>query len=108
MGKITNLQQRRFKVVIKCTLSVSLETIKYYAGQFSELPPLPEYINKKGPYVNNKEGAAHQIIIIYEFNKSKLAEAWANISNQLQSLRGVPGFALSAHMLEKGREVKVY
>lgn len=108
MGKITNLQQRRFKVVIKCTLSVSLKTIKYYARQFSELPPLPEYINKKGPYVNNKEGAAHQMIILYKFDRSKLREAWTNILKQIDSLHGVPGFALSAHMLEKGREVKVY
>ena len=108
MGKIAILQQRRFKVVIKCTLSVSLETIKYYARQFSELPPLSESITKNGPYVNNKEGAAHQIIIIYEFDKSKFAEAWENISNQLHSLRDIPGFTLSAHILEKGREVKVY
>lgn len=108
MGKITNLQQRRFKVVIKCTLSFSLETIKYYAGQFSELPPLSEDINKKGPYVNNKEGAAHQMIILYKFDRSKLREAWTNILKQIDSLRDIPGFTLSAHILEKGREVKAY
>jgi hypothetical protein len=93
-------------MIIKCTLSVSQESIKYYAKQFSDLPPLPEYIIKKGPYVNNKEGAPHQIIILYEFDRSKLAEAWENILKQIDSLRGVPGFALSAHMLQKGREVK--
>ena len=108
MGKITILQQRRFKVVIKCTLSFSLESIKYYATQFSELPPLPEYIIKKGPYVNNKEGADQQIIILYKFERSKLREAWTNILQQMDSLHGVPKFALSAHVLEKGREVKHY
>ncbi|MDH4264691.1 MAG: hypothetical protein OEW45_03545 [Deltaproteobacteria bacterium] len=95
-------------MVIKCTLSFSLESIKYYAGQFSDLPPLPEYITKKGPYVNNKEGAAHQMIILYKFDRSKSGEAWTNILKQIDFLRGVPGFALSAHIVEKGWEDKAY
>ena len=93
-------------MIIKCTLSVSLESIKYYAKQFSQLPPLPEHITKKGPYVNNNEGAAHQIIILYEFDRSKLREAWTNILKQIDSLHGVPGLAISAHILEAGKKVK--
>lgn len=95
-------------MVIKCALSVSLESIKYYARQFSELPPLPDYINKKGPYVNNKEGAAHQIITIYEFDISKFTEAWECISKELDVFRCIPGFTLSVHVSKKAREVKGY
>ena len=95
-------------MVIKCTLSFSLESIQYYASQFSELPPLPEYIIKNGPYVNNKEGTDQQIIILYKFDRSKLREAWTNILKQMDSLHGIPKFALSAHMLGKGRELKNY
>lgn len=63
---------------------------------------------KKGPYVNNKEGAAHQIITIYEFDISKITEAWECISKQLDAFRSIPGCALSVHILQKGREVKGY
>ena len=102
-------------MVIKCTLSVPAESIKYYARQFSELPRVPEYINKKGPYVNNKEGSAHQIITLYQFNKSMLTETQEIISDHLGPFRGLPGFTLSAHIygprpyhliLEKGGEIK--
>jgi hypothetical protein len=102
-------------MVIKCTLSVPLESIKNYARQLSELPPLPDYINRKGPYMNIREGGNHQIIIIYKIDKSKFGEARENISKQLRSLDGLPEFTLSAHtygprpchlILEKGQEVK--
>jgi hypothetical protein len=92
-------------MVIKCILSVDMESIKYYDKQFSQLPPLPEHITKKGPYVNNNEGAAHQIIILYEFDRSKLREAWTNILKQIDSLHGVPGLAISAHISEAGKKV---
>lgn len=92
-------------MVIKCILSVDMESIKYYDKQLSQLPPLPEHITKKGPYVNNNEGAAHQIIILYEFDRSKLREAWTNILKQIDSLHGVPGLAISAHISEAGKKV---
>ena len=104
-------------MVIKCALSVPAESIKDYARQFSELPPLPEYISKKGPYVNNKEGAAHQIITLYHLNKSKLMEAQEVIFKHLGSLRSLPGIILSAHtygprpyhlILEKGGQMSAH
>ena len=66
-------------MVIKCTLSFSLENIQYHATQFSELPPLPEYIIKNGPYVNNKEGTDQQIIIL-----SLLSKCYVNKFNWLE------------------------
>lgn len=102
-------------MVIKCTISAPLESIKYYARQLSELPPLPDYIHKKGTYINIREEGAHQIIIIFKIDKSNFAEARENISRQLHSLHGFPEFILSAHtygprpchfILEKGQEVK--
>jgi hypothetical protein len=62
-------------MVIKCTFLVSLESVGDYAKQFGDSPPLPEYIIKTGPYVNNKGGGVHQIIILYKFDKSNFAEA---------------------------------
>ena len=93
-------------MVIKCTFSIPLEGIRDYARQIVDLPLLPEYITKRGPYIKENGGAANQIITIYEFDKSKLSEAWENISRQLDEFRGVPGFTLSAHVLAKGKKFK--
>lgn len=93
-------------MVIKCTLSFSLKGIQYYSSQFSELPPLPEYMTKNGPYVNNKEGTDQKIIILYKFDRSKLREAWTTILKQMDSLHGIPKFTFSAHVLGKGQELR--
>jgi hypothetical protein len=86
----------------------------HYARQFIDLPPLPAYITKNGPYFKNEKGGKHEIIICYEFDKSKFVEAMENICKQLGAFRDVPGFALiadsySAHpcylILEEGGEV---
>jgi len=93
-------------VVIKCILSVSLKSIKHFAGQLSELPPLPWYITKRGPYINGTGGADNRITTSYEFDKSRLVEAGENILKQLDVLRGVPGLSLSAQIWEEDTEVK--
>ena len=93
-------------MVIKCTLSVSLKSIKYFARQLSELPPLPSYIVKRGPYITGTGGADNKIITTYEFDRSRLAEAWENIFKQSDVFRAVPGFSLSARILKEGPEVR--
>ncbi len=93
-------------MVIRCALSVPEESIKFFTQQISGFPPLPEYISRKGPYFNKKERAAGQIIVVYEFDKSKLSEVWSSITNQLNSFHGVSGFAVSAYISESGESVK--
>jgi len=95
-------------MVIKCTLSVRQENIGHYAKQFWEAIPLPEYINKKGPYAIEQGQTNHQIITTYEFDESKFLEAWEYISDHLEPFRAIPEFTLSACILDRGREVKWY
>ena len=92
-------------MVIKCTLSASLKSMRSCVRQFSELPPLPEYITKRGPHINGT-GVEDKVIITYEFDKSNLPEAWESIFRHLDVFRGVPGFALSAQILGKRGGVK--
>ena len=96
---------KEVRLLIKCTLSFSLKSIKYCARQFPRLPPLPEYIIKRGPYINGS-GVDDKIIITYEFDKSKLAEAWENISKHWDVFRSVGEVALSAQILRESGEVK--
>jgi hypothetical protein len=95
-------------MVIKCTISIPFKSIGDYAKQITALPPLPEYITKRGPYINDASDASNEIITIYEFDKSKFAEAYENISKHINAFRGVPGFTFCAKLLTKHREVKPF
>jgi hypothetical protein len=101
-------------MVINCSLSTSQESMTHYARHFIDLPPLPEYITKNGPYIKNERGGKYRIIICYEFAKSRFQEAMENICKQLDSFRDAPGFAFTADLynahpcyliLEKAGEV---
>jgi hypothetical protein len=88
-------------MTVKCTFSIPLKSIRDYARQIAELPPLPEYVNKRGPYIDDGPGASNQIITIYEFNESKYPEAWKNIFKQLDAFHGIPGLSFSAQVMAK-------
>jgi hypothetical protein len=93
-------------MVIKCSISIPLKSIGEYARQITALPPLPEYITKRGPYINEASDANNEIVTVYEFDKSKQAEACENIAKHIKALQDIPGFTFSAKLLTKGREVK--
>jgi hypothetical protein len=95
-------------MMIRCTFSVPFEKIRDYAREVSELSSLPEYITKRGPFIKEDGGGGSKIIISYDFDKARLVEAWEVISKQFDIFHGLPGFALSAHILEKSKEVKRY
>ena len=86
------------KMDIICSFSTSREGIRGYVRQFIDLFPLPVYITKNGPYVKNEGGEKREIIICYEFDKSKFAEAMENICKQLGSFLDGPEFVLFADL----------
>ena len=95
--------------MIRCTFSVPFEKIKDYAREVSEISSLPVYITKRGPYIKEDPGGVSKIIISYDFEKARLVEAWEVISKHFDRFfHGLPGFALSAHILGKSKEVKRY
>ena len=91
-------------MAIKYNFSIPLKSIREYAKRVSELPPLPEYITKRGPYIHD----AVQIIVVYEFDKAKIAEAWEVISKHFEVFRSIPGFTLDSPVSEKGEGVRGY
>ena len=96
-------------MVIKFTLPVPLEEIWPYIKKILELPPLPEYITKRGPFINNGEGDKNRIITLYDFDESRLIEAWDIIFKQVRIFRDLPGFTFSAHRrfcFEKMKDVQ--
>lgn len=95
-------------MVIRITLSIPMKSIEEFGRRVSQLPPLPEYIAKRGPYIDGNVKARNRIVVVYEFDKSKLTKAWENISKQRDVFCGIPGFAFSAQLLEEGKELKEY
>jgi hypothetical protein len=95
-------------MVIRLTFSIPLKRIKDYARSVTEMPPLPDYLRKRGPFVDNGKDAANQIVMMYECEKSKLVEACKYIFKQLDAFHGVPGFTFSAYLLEERKEAKEF
>ena len=100
-------------MIIHSTIPIALDSLWDYAKKIRNLPLLPGYITKRNACVI-KQGAVHQILILYEFDKSKFPEAMEYICKELSSLHDVCGFTISAHLygphprfltLEKGGEV---
>ena len=89
---------------IKFSFSIPLKSIKEFAKKVIGLPPLPEYITKRGPYIHD----AVKIMVVYELDKAKIAEAREIISKHFEAFQGIPGFTLHSHILEKGEGVKGY
>lgn len=84
-------------MIVKCTLAISMRNIKAYSRKISELPPLPAFIIKREQVIHDSERGDDRIVIIFEFDKSTLAEAWEIIFNHLDAFHDIPGFAFSAH-----------
>lgn len=61
-------------MVIRITLSMAMKRIEEFARKVTQLPPLPDYIAKRGPYIDGGVRARNRIFIMYEFDKEKFAE----------------------------------
>ena len=92
-------------MVIKCIFSIPLKSIRDYARQVMELPPLPDYITIRGPHIDDV-GGGNQTITLYEFEESRSAEAWKSIFKQLDAFHAVAGFTFAAEMLSKDKRVR--
>jgi len=64
---------------------------------FLELPPLPEYITMKGPFVLGDTERGIRSILIYECDNSKLADALQVVGDRVTNYFDVPGYTYSAN-----------
>ena len=82
-------------MVILSLTSYPPESAKEVGKRFVELPPLPDYITMKGPYINSGVGEGIKGITIYEFEEAKYPEASKFLGARVAALFGVPGFTYS-------------
>jgi hypothetical protein len=91
-------------MVISCIFSYPPQSAKEYAKRIKELPPLPEYITMKGPYIKKPAREGTIAIAIYEFDESRFPEAPKHILNQLATFQGMPGGTCSTQVWTEAKE----
>jgi hypothetical protein len=73
-------------------ISFPAESSKEMGKCFKDIPPLPPYITRKGPYVGSELGVGIKIISLWEYDPSKMAEVTEFLGNYYAHFFGVPGF----------------
>lgn len=73
-------------------VSFPTESSKEIGKRFKDLPILPPYITRKGPYFSSELGVGIKAISIFECDPSKMAEASESLGNYYAHYIGVPGF----------------
>ena len=68
------------------------ESANEIGKRFLELPPLPDYMTMKGPYVHGMMEGGIQGIEVFELDKAKLAEGLEYVTNRYVTYFGIPGF----------------
>ena len=71
---------------------------------FLGLPPLPEYITTKGPYIHSDTERGIRSILIYECDNDKLADALQVVGDRLANYFDVPGYTYSANVWHEAQE----
>ncbi len=72
------------------------------------MPPLPDFMTMKGPYINSAAGQGFRSILIYECDRSKLAEAMEIVADRLTRYFDVPGYTYSSNIwLEANEALKL-
>ena len=66
--------QGPFKIIVKCTLSVSLKNIGVSAGKLSRLPPLPEYITGKGAFIHEGKREIRWVYLLKNWSSGLRSE----------------------------------
>ena len=79
-------------MVIIARMSYPAESAKEMAKRYMEIPQLPDFITRKGPYVGANLSDGVLIEVLYELENSKLAEGMDFVANFYTMFFGVPGF----------------
>ena len=91
-------------MVIIAIVSYPPESAKEMGKRLMEQPPLPAYVTMKGPYANAEVGAGMKVIAIFEFDKSKLSDAYEALAARYTKYFGVPGFTFSMNIWLDAKE----
>jgi hypothetical protein len=79
-------------MVIISNVAYPAESAQEMAKRFLSAPQIPEFLNRRGPYLNATLSDGIFMVILWELDNSKLAEGMDFIANYYTTYFGVPGF----------------
>lgn len=79
-------------MVIITNISYPPESAEGMAKRFLEAPQTPDYMTRRGPYINASMDKGVTTLSLYELEKSRLAEGYEFLGNYLAIFFGVPGY----------------
>jgi len=91
-------------MIIMATMSFPPASAKEVGKCFRELSPVPDYITMKGPYINGVKGEGIQTTSMFEFDRSKMAEAFEHVSNRYVTYHGVTGLTYTVNVCLEAQE----
>jgi len=102
------MQERRYLMVILGMMSYPPEGAKEAGKRFLANPPLPDYLTMKGPFIYASKGEGIRTLVVYECDRSKLADAMEVVSNRYVIYMGVPGLTYTVQVwMEIGEALKM-
>lgn len=79
-------------MVIISNVTYPPESTKEIAKRYLLAPALPDFLNKKGPYVSSSRDGGMNSITYYELENNRLAEGLKVVAESLAIYFGVPGY----------------
>jgi hypothetical protein len=79
-------------MIIISNVTYPPESAREIAKRFLTAPSLPEFLNKKGPYISTNRTEGVHSMTLYEVDNSRLAEGLQAVGNSLAVYFGVPGY----------------
>lgn len=79
-------------MILMSNVTYPPESTKDIANRYLKAPVLPDFINKKGPYISADRTEGMNSITYYELDNSRLAEGLQAVAESLAIYFGVPGY----------------
>ena len=79
-------------MVIILNLSYPPQSAQNIAKRFLGAPQIPDFMTRKGPYINSTIEKGITTLSVYELDKSKLSEGYELLGNYMAIFFEVPGF----------------
>ena len=80
-------------MVIVTNITFPTESAKQVGECFLKVPPLPDYMTRKGPYISSNNIDGVKSLSIYELDNARLADGMIVLGEYMTGFFDVPGFA---------------
>lgn len=91
-------------MVIIGDISFPQESANDVGKRFLELPPVPDFMTLKGPYIKGMKKDGIQALEIYELDKSKVAEGIEFVTDRCVHYFGIPGYVYEINVYFEAAE----